>query len=346
MNIENLTPSSGNGAKGILAKNEKAVAWVVGAGIFAALVWVGVKIIPWVLAAALNFLWLGLIAGGVALVWYNMDYIKLRYQLVIKKMWRSVVKSDPISIMKLMWKKWTKKRVELNDSIQVMKAGEDELLAAMDENQAKAKDKFAIAKQALELETKRQDANYGRKATKNSIIANRLNLANKDLLPRLQYLQKTIAYCTDLYDHWGDDLEMLKEDITLKEQTLKLYASTSNAIDSAKSILNDNPDERAMWEMATEATAEKVSNYVANITRFTEQAKDWVYDKDIQSAVWEDEGKQLLSMYDQDTFNQLTDFRSLMLKPEDQSFAQASNSFQTALAQPMPQKSSQTFRDL
>ena len=248
--------------------------------------------------------------------------------------------------MELMWKRWFKKRVELNDSIQVMKAGEAELLAAMDENQNQAKGMFAAAKAAQEQEAKKKDPNYGRKATKNSAIANKLNLANKDLIPRLQYLQKTIVYCTDLYDHWGDDLETLKTDIALMKQKLKLYETTSNAIDSAKSILNANPDERALWEMANEDVAEKVSNHVANITRFTEQAKDWVYDKDIESAVREDEGNKLLSMYDQDTFNQLTDFRSLMSKPEDQSFAQASNSFQTALAQPMPQKATQTFRDL
>ena len=345
----NLTPTTGNSGdkRGILSPGtEKGVAWVVGALLLGGFLWVGKAILPWVLASIFNWAILGGIVFAGLLVWWNREYFKIRYQLFIKKMWRGLVKSDPISIMELMWKKWTKKRVELNESIKVMKAGEAELLAAMDENQSKAKGMFAMAKAAQEQEEKKKDPNYGRKATKNSIIANRLNSANQDLLPRLQYLQKTIAYCTDLYDHWGDDLEMLKEDINLKKQTLKLYASTSSAIDSAKSILNANPDERAMWEMANEATAEKVSNYVANITRFTEQAKDWVYDKDIQSAVWEDEGKKLLSMYDQDTFNQLTDFRSLMAKPEDQSFAQTSNQFQTALAQPMPQKSAQTFRDL
>jgi hypothetical protein len=98
--------------------------------------------------------------------------------------------------------------------------------------------------------------------------------------------------------------------------------------------------------MATEAYAEKVSNYVANITRFTEQAKDWVYDKDIQEAVWEDEGQQLLSMYDTDTFNKLTDFRSLVTKDENMSFAQKSNEYQTVLAQPLSSPAKGTFKDL
>jgi hypothetical protein len=282
------------------------------------------------------------------LIWANKDMIALRYQLFIKKMWRAIVKSDPISVMEIQWKKWTMKRNELNDSIKTMKAGEAELLMAMDKKQAIAKDKFAQAKEAQELQTKRNDPNYGRKANKNSIIANRLMQSNQNLVPRLKAIQTAIGYCTKLYERWGDDLELLKQDIDLKKEDLKLLTSTSNAFDSAKSLLNDNPDERALWEMATEAYAEKVSNYVANITRFTEQAKDWVYDKDIQEAVWEDEGQKLLSMYDQDTFNQLTDFRSLVNKDENANanFGKMSTDYQKVLAQPMSSPASGTFKDL
>jgi len=345
-----MLPTSGNGPKKILTPTEKAVSWFIVLALLAGGVYLFSLILPWLITLLVNSLYfaglLALIGGTTWFIISNRKMIALRYQLWVKKMWRSIVKSDPISVMEIQWKKWSQKRQELNESIKTMEAGEYELLMAMDKKQSIAKDKFAQAKQAKKLEETRNDPTMGRKATKNSIIANRLMKSNQDLVPRLKAIQTAIGYCKDLYDHWGDDLELLKQDIDMKKDDLKLYASTSNAFDSAKSVLNDNPDERALWEMANEAYAERISNYVANITRFTEQAKDWVYDKDVQSAVWEDEGLKLLDMYDKETFNQLTDFRSLLNKDENATFAEKSNSFQKVLASPMTQPHSSTFKDL
>lgn len=350
MEMQSMLPTGNGKGKSVLASNEKLVAQITAGGLIVGSIWLLWKALPILISVVTNAIILGLILGsaGLALwlIWANKDMISLRYQLFIKKMWRSIVKSDPISVMEIQWKKWMGKREELNNSIKTMKAGETELLMAMEKKQSMAQESFSAAKTAQQLSEKKNDPNYGRKANKNSIIANRLLQSNQNLIPRLKAIQTAIAYCTKLYDRWGDDLELLKQDIDLKKDDLKLLTSTSNAFDSAKSLLNDNPDERALWEMAQEAYAEKVSNYVANITRFTEQAKDWVYDKDIQEAVWEDEGQKILSMYDQDTFNQLTDFRSLVDTDENKTFSQKSNEYQKILAQPMTTKSSSTFKDL
>lgn len=354
MEMQNYLPignSEATSGKKILAPNEKIVSWVVALGLITGIGWILYKVLPILISIVTNAIILGLLLGGVGLIcwfiWANRGMIALRYQLIIKKMWRGIVKSDPISVMEVQWRKWSKKREELNQSIVTMKAGETELLMAMDKRQTDANAKFQAAKKASELSEKKNDPEYGRKATKNSIIANRLMQSNKNLVPRLKAIQTAIAYCTKLYDKWGDDLELLKQDIDLKKGDLKLLESTSNAFDSAKSMLNNNPDERALWEMATEAYAERVSDYVANISRFTEQAKDWVYNKDIQEAEWEDEGNKLLSMYDEETFNQLTDFRSLVNKDENASFVQSSNDYQKILAEPVNKgQSTNTFKDL
>ena len=351
MNIQTMLPATGNSKeKQILTPNEKIVSRIV-----ALFLMIGVGVIlyyllPILITIVKNAIILGLLLGGsgllIWLIWANRGMIALRYQIIIKKMWSHIVKNDPISVMEIQWKKWTQKRADLNTSIVSMKSAENEILTAMEEKKNLAETKFAEAKEAQQLKDKRNNPEYGRKATKNSIIANRLMQSNQNLIPRLKAIQSAIAYNTKLYDRWGDDLELLKQDIDLKKQDLKLLKSTSNAFDSAKSILNGNPDERALWEMANEAYAEKVSNYVANISRFTEQAKGWVYDKDIQEAMWESEGQELLSMYDQETFNQLTDFRSLLNKNEDYTFGQISDDYQKTLAQPLPSKQNNTFKDL
>jgi len=353
MEIQNYLPTGNSEATGkkILAPNEKIVAWVVALALIGGAIWLLSWLLPILITIVENALWLGALLGFTGLVifliWSNRGMIALRYQLFVKNMWRGIVKSDPISVMEIQWRKWSKKRNELNQSITTMTAAKNDLLMSMDNKKALANEKFQDAKTASELAEKKKDAEYGRKATKNSIIANRLMQSNQNFIPRLKAIQTAIAYCTKLYERWGDDLELLRQDIDMKKDDLKLLSSTSNAFDSAKSILNDDPDERALWEMSTEAYAEKVSNYVANISRFTDQAKSWVYDKSIQEAAWEDEGERLLSMYDTDTFNQLTDFRTLVNKDENSSFAERSNDYQKILAEPMPTgKSSSTFKDL
>jgi len=349
MEIKNYLPTGSDGGK-ILTKTERGVAWTVGIALLCGGIWLLSWLLPILIAIVKNAIVFGALLGVtglfIFLIWSNKSMIALRYQLFVKKMWRNIVKSDPISVMEIQWRKWSKKRQELNQSIITMTAAKNDLLMAMDSKKALANEKFQDAKTASELAEKKKDAEYGRKATKNSIIANRLMQSNQNFVPRLKAIQTAIAYCTKLYESWGDDLELLRQDIDMKKEDLKLLSSTSNAFDSAKSILNDDPDERALWEMSADAYAEKVSNYVANISRFTDQAKNWVYDKSIQEASWEDEGEKLLSMYDTETFNQLTDFRALVNKDENISFAEKSNDYQKILSEPMPSSKSSTFKDL
>ena len=92
----------------ILAPNEKIVSWLGILGIAGVLTWIGVKILPTVITAITNWIVFGALLGGIGLavflLWSFKDIIALRYQLFMKKIWRSVVKSDPISVMEIQWK--------------------------------------------------------------------------------------------------------------------------------------------------------------------------------------------------------------------------------------------------
>jgi hypothetical protein len=51
----------------------------------------------------------------------------LRYQMFIKKLWRAIVNSDPITVMQIQYDKWVRARNKLNENIILMQSAETEL---------------------------------------------------------------------------------------------------------------------------------------------------------------------------------------------------------------------------
>lgn len=317
------------GQKKVWSGSERVMGYIVALSILGAFAYGVSLILPWLIAFVVNvYTFVALVAAGGLICWgivANRKMISTAYQIIIKKIWGAMINSNPIAIMEIQYDTWLKQHEKLDENITTLKASEQELISIMDENSQFAKDKFNVAKKAKEIseESKGKDGNYSGQATKNAILAQRRVESNKMFLPKLQAIRTALNYCERVYNAWTDDLELLKDDINMKKRDLKVLARTNGVFEMAKSYINGNSNERIMYEEATQAYAEKVSMYVANIKRFTEQSKDWVYNKDIQEAIETEDGQKFLSMYDEESFGKLTDFRSLMESTDDISFVQS-----------------------
>lgn len=313
--------------KKVWNENEKVIGYIVALLLFVGIGYGLYQILPYLITLVTNiFIFTGMVVGAgvlVSVIWSNRKMITTSYQIIVKKLWGALINSNPIAIMEIQYDTWVIQKEKLNANIITLKSSEEELIAVMEANSDFAKDKFQEAKKAKELsETKQGD--YASKATKNAILAQRRVESNKMFAPKLAAIRTALNYCERVYNAWTDDLELLKDDINIKKKDLKVLARTSGVFEMAKSYINGNSNERIMYEEATQAYSEKVANYVANIKRFTEQTKDWVYNKDIQDSIATDEGQKFLSMYDEESFSKLTDFRSLMEDTTNYSFVQAS----------------------
>lgn len=316
-----------NSTKKVWTGSERVMGYIVALAILAGIAYGLSIVLPFLITLVTNlFIFAGMVIGGGLLcwvVWSNRMMISTAYQIIIKKIWGAMINSNPIAIMEIQYDTWLKQHRKLDENITTLKASEQELMSIMDENSEFAKDKFKVAQKAKEIAEGKKEGNYAGQATKNAILAQRRVESNKMFLPKLQAIRTALNYCERVYNAWTDDLELLKDDIQMKKRDLKVLARTNGVFEMAKSYINGNSNERIMYEEATQAYAEKVSMYVANIKRFTEQSKDWVYNKDIQEAIETEEGQKFLSMYDESSFGELTDFRKLMDNPDDLSFVQS-----------------------
>jgi hypothetical protein len=317
------------GQKKVWTGSEQVMGYIVALGLLFGVGYGLYIILPFLITLITNIaIFVGMTVALSVLAYViisNRKMISVGYQIIIKKVWKALINSNPIAIMEIQYDNWARQKEKLNQNIITLKASREELVAIMDDNKDVANTKFKEAQKAQELATERNSPEYTRQANNNAIKAQRRVESNKMFLPKLQAIETALNYCQRVFDSWTGDLELLKDDINMKKRDLKVLSRTNGVFEMAKSYISGNSNERVMYEEATQAYAEQVSMYVANIKRFTDQTKDWVFSKDIQEAINTEEGQKYLSMYDETSFNKLTDFRNLMEDNNNVTFVEASN---------------------
>jgi hypothetical protein len=292
--------------KSLLNSNEKVVSAITALALFSGLGWVLYHVLPYVVNILENLIYSIIMLGGIVIttmiIWHNRKMIWVAYQIFVQKLWRALANADPIAIMKIGLKQWRIKHAEIDQQITILEASKVELEKVMSDNQKEATLSFQRAKKSQEMKNEGQ-ANY------NSVRANRKMLSNEQFISRLRAVNGVLTFLRKLYERWEYEIDLLKEDIDMKERDLKLVKKTSNALRSAQSLISGDPDDLAMQEIANEVYAEQVSQNVANITQFMERSKQWMFNSDINEAILSDEGEKLLQSYDEASFNQLVDFR-------------------------------------
>ena len=272
-------------------------------------------------------------------VWKNRNMFTYAYNIAIKYVWKSMIEANPIAAMENAWDNWSKQAENLNKTITLLESKEKEVQNKMEQKRKEANQYFKEGKKAQALaveadETLKDD--FKDTALSNSIMAQRRKDTIDILKPKLETILAAKEYCQKIYKGWRRDLALLKDDIDCKKDDLSILKSISGAFDTAKSIIDGNSNERAQYEEAVSAYGKKVADYVGKCKRFTEQAKDWVMNKEIQSAIETEEGQKFLEMYDEVKFNELTDFNTLRKdSPKRGSIAESSNRLQESLDNPM-----------
>lgn len=314
--------------KRVWTGSERVMGYIVALAILFAAGYGLSLILPFIITLFTNLITAIALVGGTIIVCgviiSNRKMISLAYQIIIKKIWSAMINNNPITIMEIQYSTWLKEKEKLNDDIKTLMAAEQDLLKVMKENQDEANQRMSEAKVAENLAVERNNPDYQKKATVNAIKAKRRVDSNTMFIPKLQAIQTSLNYCKRVFEAWESDLELLRDDIQEKKRNLAILSKTNGVFKMAQSYINGNSNARIIFDEANEAYAAKVSEYVANIKRFTEQSRDWVLNKDIQESMDSQSGQQMLSMYDEETFSKITDFKSLM-EPEADNFLESSD---------------------
>jgi hypothetical protein len=112
-----------------------------------------------------------------------------------------------------------------------------------------------------------------------------------------------------MYEVSGYVIEDLKDDVQQKEIEYKTIKQAHAALVSSMSILNGDPNERAMFELALEKMEEEVSLKLGTMDRFMDMSASLVTSIDIEQGIFAEDGMLMLEEYEKGGFDSfLNDF--------------------------------------
>lgn len=359
--MENLLPTSTQ--KGKLQGSEKVFGYFIAAAGIGGLLYLMYYIFPLITVAITNttdMVWAAVkLAVAVVLplivivtIWKNRNMISYWYNILIKLAWKAMIEANPIAGMRYSYDKWLNQADELNETVSTLEAKKSLLKGKMETRRKEANNYFQAGLKAKEMANKSEgeDADdLNNTANSNAIMAQRRRESIEMFLPRIQMIDSALDFSKKLHKSWTNGLALLKDDIEIKEDDLSTLKSVAGAFETAKSIINGNTNERAIYEEAVIAYGKQVSDYVGKCKRFTEMAKDYAVNIDVQNAIEADKGQKYLETYDSKTFAELTDYTKILEASPSRSkisMAQSANQFSRSMDNPAVSSTFNDFKQL
>jgi len=149
-----------------------------------------------------------------------------------------------------------------------------------------------LAKLAKERDKRQQMILSSRKAA-------RLRESNQKyevLLTKMDVLSRVL---NKMHDNSEVLLEDTRDQVELRIIERKAIRASHGAMSSAMSVINGNPDQRAMFDAAMEGIANDVANKVGEMERMMDLSNEFMSSVDLQNGVFADEGLRMLEEWEQ-----------------------------------------------
>lgn len=252
------------------------------------------------------------------------------YKSIMRVITGMFVQIDPIGILKTYVDELQNNLRKMNKQISQLRAQMHKLKELIVKNEREIKSNLQIAGKAKETNKRNVMILKSRRAgrLKDS------NMRLEELYKKMEVLYRVL---TKMYENSQILAEDIKDQVMVKEQERKAIHASHGAMTSAMSVINGDPDQRAMFDMAMENITEDVANKVGEMERFMEMSASFMDSVDLQNGVFEEEGMQMLEQWEKES-------TSLLLGEEkDQLLLQAeSDSEVLDLDAPVPERARQS----
>lgn len=291
--------------------------------------------LPWAVIMANTLYMVGTLAVLGVLIYMVLDpkmrnLIFYAYKSVMRAVTGMFVQIDPIGILKTYVEELQNNLRKMNKQISQLRAQMHKLKELIVKNEREIKNNLQIAGKAKETNKRNVMILKSRRAgrLKDS------NMRLEELYKKMEVLYRVL---TKMYENSQILAEDIKDQVMVKEQERKAIHASHGAMKSAMSVINGDPDQRAMFDMAMENITEDVANKVGEMERFMEMSANFMDSVDLQNGVFEEEGMQMLEQWEQES-------TSLLLGEEkDQLLLQAqSDSEVLDLDAPVPERARQS----
>ncbi|MGB3798515.1 MAG: hypothetical protein WA952_01800, partial [Lewinella sp.] len=124
------------------------------------------------------------------------------------------------------------------------------------------------------------------------------NIKLEELYKKMEVLYRVL---TKMYENSQILAEDITDQVAVKEQERKAIHASHGAMNSAMSVIQGDPDQRAMFDMAMENITEDVANKVGEMERFMEVSANFMDSVDLQNGVFEEEGLNMLEKWEKES---------------------------------------------
>ena len=260
------------------------------------------SILPWIITLLTNTLHAMFLFGAIALILFLVtnksvqSLVGFAFRGGMRWLTGIFVELNPISIMKTYIEYLQRDHITMNEHIIKVSGEIVKLERKIKDNTGEVEHSLKIASAAKEQGIQGQMWKEARKAERRR--QSTINLS--DLLNKLKKIKSILS---KMYDTSGYVIEDLVDDVEQKEIEYKVVKEAHAALQSSMSILNGDPDKRAMFEMALEKMEEEVSQKIGTMSRFMEMSESVIQNIDIEQGIFAEDGLLMLEEYDKGGFD-------------------------------------------
>ena len=242
------------------------------------------------------------------LVWYM-------YKSVMRWVTGFFVQLDPIGILKSYVEDLEKKIKQMKKQMGILRGQMHKLQEVIHNNKKQIESN-------LQLASKAKASNKQTVMILKSRKAGRLRESNvrlEDLYQKMEVLYRVLKKMQENSFILKEDV---KDQVYIKEQERKAIHASHSAMNSARSIMQGDPDKRAMFDAAMEAITDDVANKVGEMDRFMEVSSNFMDSIDLKNGIFEEEGLKMLEKWEKESESLILgkeEKEHLLLEAEDDS---------------------------
>ncbi|WP_116108440.1 hypothetical protein [Lewinella sp. IMCC34191] len=275
----------------------------------------------------------GLIVAGLLYMVFDprmRNLVFYMYKSVMRAITGMFVQIDPIGILKTYVEELQGNLRKMNKQISQLRAQMHKLKEQIVNNERDIRSNLQIAGKAKESNKRNVMILKSRRAgrLKDS------NIKLEELYKKMEVLYRVL---TKMYENSQILADDITDQVAVKEQERKAIHASHGAMNSAMSVIQGDPDQRAMFDMAMENITEDVANKVGEMERFMEVSANFMDSVDLQNGVFEEEGLNMLEQWEKES-------NSLLLGEEKSTLLlQANNDSEVLdLDAPVPERAKKT----
>ena len=255
------------------------------------------KVLPFIIEMFQN-LWTAIALGvPLAILFVMITDKKVRtllwyfYKTAMRKLTSAFITIDPIGILNVYVEDLMKKSRIMGQRITELKGQVGKLKRQIEQNHADKEHALATASQFGKRGDDLNEKLHARKAARLAESSAKL----KKLLTTMDFLSKIITKMKKASDFMIEDT---KDKVEHMEREHEYIKTSHSVMKSAKAIIAGDDDKKLMFDQAMEHVVDDIGYKLGEMESFMEDSQDWLANVDIQNAVFEEKGLEMLEAWD------------------------------------------------